>query len=101
MNPATGMLRLAGGRTLESLAFALQAYMDKRVIDRTNLQGTYEFDLEFDFMATRSIGSSADTDTAGASVFTAVQEQLGLKLDRRRETMDVLVIDSAEMPSEN
>lgn len=57
MNPATGMLRMAGGRTLESLAFALQAYMDKRVIDRTNLPGTYEFDLAFDFMATRSVGT--------------------------------------------
>ena len=97
----TGLLRLAGARTLESLAFALQAYMDKRVFDRTGLQGTYEYDLEFDFMASRGISSAADSDAAGGSVFTAVQEHLGLKLERRRETHDVLVIDSVEMPSEN
>jgi uncharacterized protein (TIGR03435 family) len=95
------MLRLAGGRTLESLAFALQVYTNKRVVDRTGLQGIYEFDVEFDFGATRGIGASPDSDTAGGSVFTAVQEQLGLKLDPRRETMDVLVIESVEMPSGN
>jgi uncharacterized protein (TIGR03435 family) len=95
------LLRMSGARSLESLAFGLQAFMDKRVIDRTGLQGIYEYDLEFDFAATRGIGAAPDSDTAGATVFTAVQEQLGLKLERRREVMDVLVIDSVEMPSEN
>lgn len=97
----TGLLRLAGASTLSSLAFSLQVYTDKRVFDRTGLQGTYEYDLEFDFMASRGISSAADSDAAGGSVFTAVQEHLGLKLERRRETHDVLVIDSVEMPSEN
>ena len=99
MNPP--MLRLAGARTLESLAFALQAYMDKRVVDRTGLQGVYEYDLEFDFAATRGIDTTSGIDAGGGSVFTAVQEHLGLKLERRREMHDVLVIDSVEMPSEN
>ena len=99
MNPP--MLRLAGARTLESLAIALQAYMDKRVIDRTGLQGVYEYDLEFDFAATRRIDTTPGSDAAGGSVFTALQDHLGLKLERRRETHDVLVIDSVEMPSEN
>jgi uncharacterized protein (TIGR03435 family) len=97
----SGMLRLAGARTLESLAFALQVYTNKRVVDRTGLAGIYEFDLEFDYAASRGIGASPDSDTAGGSVFTAVQEHLGLKLDPRRETMGVLVIDSVDMPSEN
>ena len=65
------------------------------------LQGIHEYELEFDYGATRSIASAASDDRAGGSVFTAVQEQLGLKLERRRETTDVLVIDSLELPSEN
>ena len=97
----TGLLRLAGGRTLESIAFSLQVFMDKRVVDRAGLTGIYEYDLEFDWNATRSTGLAPADDAAGGSVFTAVQEQLGLKLERRRETLDVLVIDSVEMPSEN
>lgn len=41
------------------------------------------------------------TPAPGGSVFTAIQEQLGLKLERRREAHDVLVIESVEMPTEN
>jgi uncharacterized protein (TIGR03435 family) len=97
----SGLFRMAGGATLESIAFGLQVFMDKRVVDRTSLQGIYEYELEFDYNATRSIASTTDDNPAGGSVFTAVQEQLGLKLERRRETVDVLVIDSVEMPTEN
>jgi uncharacterized protein (TIGR03435 family) len=95
------MLRLAGARTLESLAFALQVYTNQLVVDRTGLQGIYEYDLEFDYRATRGIGASPDSDNAGGTVFTAAQEHLGLKLDRRRELVDLLVIDSVDMPSDN
>ena len=101
INPQSGLLRLAGARTLEEVAFALEVFMDKRVVDRTGLPGIYEYDLEFDYAATRSTNLTAAEDATGGSVFTAVQEQLGLKLERRRETLDVLVIDSVEMPSEN
>jgi uncharacterized protein (TIGR03435 family) len=97
----SGMLRLAGARTLESLAFALQVYTNRLVIDRTGLQGIYEYDLEFDYGATRGINATPDSDAAGGTVFTAVQEHLGLRLERRREPIDVLVIDSVQMPSEN
>ena len=46
---------MAGGATLESIAFGLQVFMNKRVVDRTGLQGIYEYELEFDYNATRSI----------------------------------------------
>ena len=101
LQPDRGLLRLAGGRTLESIAFGLQVFMDKRVVDRTGLTGIYEYDLEFDWNATRATALAPADDAAGSSVFTAVQEQLGLKLERRRETMDVLVIDSVDMPTDN
>ena len=75
--------------------------MDKRVVDRTGLKGIYEYQLEFDYGSLRSTDVTGRSEVAGTSVFTAVQEQLGLKLDRQRETMDVLVVTSVEMPSKN
>ena len=96
-----GLFRMAGGATLESIASSLQVFMDKRVIDRTGLRGIHEYELEFDYKATRAVALTPNDDAAGGSVFTAVQEQLGLKLERRPETVDVLVVDSVEMPSGN
>lgn len=95
-----GITRLNGARTIDSLAFGIQAFMDKRVIDRTGLKGMYELDLEFDYVAMRSV-ADARPEFSGLNIFTAVQEQLGLKLEPREETLDVLVIDAVAMPSEN
>ena len=58
-------------------------------------------EIEFDFRGTLSPGNTTNADTTRPSVFTAVQEQLGLKLERSRQPLDVLVIDSIELPSEN
>jgi len=95
-----GITRLNGARTIDSLAFGIQAFMDTRVIDRTGLNGMYELDLEFDYMAMRSV-ADARPEFSGLNIFTALQEQLGLKLEPRKEMVDVLVIDAVEMPSEN
>ena len=97
---ANGLTRMNGARTIASLAVAIQALMDKRVVDRTDLKGMYELDLEFDYMAMRSV-AEARPEFSGLNIFTAVQEQLGLKLEPRKETVDVLVIDAVEMPSQN
>ena len=94
----SGMMRIAGGRSMSELADALQSWTDLKVVDRTGLSGDYESELEFDFRGTVSV---ANADPTRPSVFTAVQEQLGLKLERSREPVDVLVIDAIEMPSEN
>jgi uncharacterized protein (TIGR03435 family) len=96
----TGIVRVTGGRELSSLVAGLQTWMDKRIIDQTGLTGPFEMDLEFDFTTVQSVGTSEPAPN-GVSIFTALQEQLGLKLDARRETMDVLVIESVEMPSTN
>jgi uncharacterized protein (TIGR03435 family) len=97
-----GITRLNGARTMESLAFGIQAFMDKRVLDRTGLRGMYEMDLEFDYAALRGLAAAETVDqNAGFNIFTAVQEQLGLKLEPRRETMTVLVIDSVALPEAN
>ena len=94
----SGMMRIAGGRSMSELAAALQQWTELKVVDRTGLPGDYEADVEFDF---RGTFSAANADPSKPSVFTALQEQLGLKLERSREPVDVLVIDAIEMPSEN
>jgi uncharacterized protein (TIGR03435 family) len=93
-----GMLRITLGGTLKELAASIAGWSELNIVDQTELRGDYEMEIEFDYRATLS---AANTDNARPSVFTAVQEQLGLKLERRREPVDVLVIDSIEMPSEN
>jgi uncharacterized protein (TIGR03435 family) len=68
---------------MPALARRLSQLLHEPVVDDTNLQGAYDFVLEW----------QQDDAVPGASLFTAVQEQLGLKLERRRLPVDVLVID--------
>jgi uncharacterized protein (TIGR03435 family) len=90
-----GMTRLSETWPLENLVRFIQGWMDRAIIDRTDLQGYYDMDLAF---APPNRDSPDAVGGAAASVFTAFQEQLGLKLEARREMMDVLIVDSAEMP---
>lgn len=67
---------------------------DRLVIDRTALPGIFDIDLSW------AVEASADTpSTETPSIFTAVQEQLGLKLEPARAPVEVLVIDRAEKPA--
>jgi uncharacterized protein (TIGR03435 family) len=61
------------------------------VIDNTGLNGAYNVGLTW----------AADDDPSGPSLFTAVEEQLGLKLEPTKGPVETLVIDHAERPSEN
>ena len=91
--------RVSGARQISSFLASLQIWMDRRIVDRTGLTGLYDMELEFDFLSLRSVDTGPDPDRI--TIFTALEEQLGLKLEPRRETTDVLVIDSVEMPSPN
>jgi uncharacterized protein (TIGR03435 family) len=75
------------------------------VIDKTGIDGKYDIRLKWtpDFGAGSASGpeSSAAPPSAGPSIFTAVQEQLGLKLESAKGPVQVLVIDSVAMPSAN
>jgi uncharacterized protein (TIGR03435 family) len=73
--------------------------IDRPVLDKTGLKGVYDFTLEFS--PAPNAESNGGADPAGASIFTAVQEQLGLKLEPAREPTEVLVIDHVEGPSAN
>jgi uncharacterized protein (TIGR03435 family) len=106
---------MAGGFTMTQLANSLSQFAGRSVVDRTGLTGTYDLDLEFTPdpalrgrgmggglpPAPPAPGSERVVDPAGVSIFTAVQEQLGLKLDSQRGPVPVLVIDSVTQPTEN
>jgi len=66
----------------------------RTVIDRTGLAGAWDFELTF---APADVAASADVDTP--SLFTALQEQLGLKLDATRGPAEVLIVDRIEQPT--
>jgi uncharacterized protein (TIGR03435 family) len=87
------------GISMEQLATILSQELRKPVIDRTNLAGPYDIDLSFlpEVAGPRPGPIPADA----TSLFTAVQEQLGLKLESQRVPTDVIVIDRVEKPSEN
>jgi len=84
------------GVTVARLAGEL-SFVGRQVIDRTALIGAFDVDLEW---APDQPGAALSPD-AGASVFTALQEQLGLKLEPSTAPVEVVVIDSAERPAEN
>jgi uncharacterized protein (TIGR03435 family) len=75
------------------------------VIDKTGLTGLYDFTLTFSPIDAPAVGPagqlSPETDSAEPSIFTALQAQLGLKLESSKGPVAVLVIDRAEKPSEN
>jgi uncharacterized protein (TIGR03435 family) len=74
------------------------------VADETGLNGFYEFVLKYneDYASAQDATEIAATpDPANAPIFTAIQEQLGLKLETRKGPADVIVIDSAARPSSN
>jgi uncharacterized protein (TIGR03435 family) len=82
---------------MTTLADILAIDLKRPVKDETGLKGEFAFTLEW----TRGMGESDDSPTPRPSLFTAVQEQLGLKLESAKGPVEVLVIDHAEKPSEN
>ena len=94
--------------SIENFAKALGVlYAGRQVIDKTGLQGLYDIKLQWapDPGLPNPAGpgpiASAPADQLGPSLFTALQEQLGLRLESTRGPVQVLVIDHVERPSEN
>ncbi|HEX8712735.1 MAG TPA: TIGR03435 family protein [Terracidiphilus sp.] len=80
-----------------------RAVLDRPVVDKTGLQGRYDFDLQWAPDETQFGGEIpvAPPDASSPPFFTAVREQLGLRLVATRGPADVLVIDHVEKPSPN
>ena len=82
-----------GGAPMSWLATSLESRAGRKVIDETGLSGFYRFDLHW--------APDNLPDAVGPSLFTAVQEQLGLKLETKRRQVEVIVVDRVERPTEN
>ncbi len=82
------------GVDMTRLANTLAAILNRAVINKTGFNGTFDLDLQFAPMEDTA-------DTARPSIFTALQEQLGLRLESAKGPVAVLVVDHVERPSEN
>jgi uncharacterized protein (TIGR03435 family) len=90
--------------TVAQLAEDLSFMLDRLVIDKTAIKGL--FDMRLEWTPEANLGRiSSEGEPAGSldgpSIFTAIQEQLGLKLESRRGPTPVLVLDRASKPSDN
>ncbi|HZL56205.1 MAG TPA: TIGR03435 family protein [Bryobacteraceae bacterium] len=84
--------------TLESLCQILEFDLGKPVADQTELHGTYAIELQW---AREKLSAAEEPDTSRPSLFTAVREQLGLRLEPAKVPVKTFAIDEVERPSEN
>ena len=89
---------MGGTQTMQQLGTALQSLVSRPVVDRTGLTGTFDIDLKWDVETVDrpSVGSLPQEDVA--AIFTAVQDQLGLKLEPARGPFEV-VVDQIQRPT--
>jgi uncharacterized protein (TIGR03435 family) len=90
--------RLAGNKDqLSALTKPLSGIVDRPVVDKTGLTRRFDLILEW----SPDMGGAANSNSGLPSIFTALQEQLGLKLEAAKEPTEMLIIERAEKPSEN
>jgi uncharacterized protein (TIGR03435 family) len=73
-------------------------------VDKTALKGLYDFTLQWTPELGQGSAAGPDApsaDSSGPSIFTAIQEQLGLRFESAKGPVEVIVIDHVERPSEN
>ena len=91
---------------MDYFAWRLSLLLDRPVLDQTELTGGYDFDLRFTRepppgLPEGALLNGAPIDTSGPTLFQALRQQLGLKLERTKGPVDIIVIDHAEKPGEN
>lgn len=87
---------------MQFAAMMQRTVLDRAVVDQTGLSGTYDFDLEWTPDEGQFGGNlPRSVESTKPSLFTAMQEQLGLKLEATKGPVQALVIDRVERPSEN
>lgn len=99
------------GQPLSRFVDILSRFLGRVVVDQTGLKADYDFKLQWtpgdEEVMFRGMGPGPDgrpappPDASGPTLFTALQEQLGLKLESQKAPVDTLVIDHVDKPSEN
>jgi uncharacterized protein (TIGR03435 family) len=106
IEPRSGHL-IFKGESMSDFAWALSRTAgigDRVVVDNTGLKGNYDFELTFERDSALPPGADAGEPASrrlGPSLFSALQEQLGLKLESTKAPVEFLIIDRVERPSEN
>jgi uncharacterized protein (TIGR03435 family) len=83
------------GMLIGGVADVLSRMLDRTVIDKTLLTGRFDFQVQF------TPDDRQASDSQNPSLFTALQEQLGLKLESQKGPVEIFVIDGAQKPTEN
>jgi uncharacterized protein (TIGR03435 family) len=91
---------LGRGQRLSALARTLSLFADLPVVDKTDLAGGFDFDLRFPELDTAPAAQMPSTEPV-SRIFTALREQLGLKLQSARGNLEFVVVDSVTHPTEN
>jgi uncharacterized protein (TIGR03435 family) len=93
---------ISGGMTIQGLVPSLRGLAGRVVHDKTGLTGFYSIDLTYGLPIQQAGGPPVSSDPGDApSIFTAVQEQLGLKFEPDKVPLQTVVIDRIERPTEN
>jgi uncharacterized protein (TIGR03435 family) len=85
--------------TMQAIANQMSSIVHYTVVDKTGLKG--EFDVDLKWSADQGGSAGGDSSADAVSIFTAVQEQLGLKLQSTKGLVETVMIDHAEMPTAN
>jgi uncharacterized protein (TIGR03435 family) len=102
-----GMMRTHDGQLtaqavpISNLVNNLSLQLHRQVVDQTGLTGKYDFALQWSPDEIPSEQRDAAGTSSGPSIFTALQEQLGLRLESSKGLVDTIVVDHVEIPSEN
>jgi uncharacterized protein (TIGR03435 family) len=96
------LLPARNATVVQFAAMMQRTVLDRAVVDQTGLSGTYDFDLEWTPDESQFGGNlPRSVESTKPSLFTAMQEQLGLRLEATKGPVQALVIDRVERPSEN
>jgi uncharacterized protein (TIGR03435 family) len=109
-----GMMSVRDGKmtvqaiTISNLANNLSLQLHRQVVDKTGLTGKYDFTLQWEpddnqgpILTGKQQDAAAMATNSGPSIFTALQEQLGLRLESTKGPTDTIVVDTVQLPSEN
>jgi uncharacterized protein (TIGR03435 family) len=114
-----GMMRMGAGQLtgqglpMASLVMMLAQQLGRTVLDQTGLKGNYDINLQWTPDESQAamfkgpeggkpaMDNPSPPEPSGPSIFTAIQEQLGLKLDSTKGPVEIIVVDHVEQPSEN